>query len=224
MDGSPYSSITSRFPVLTIVVVALLLPSTGCVHQILATGIYFFQGGNTMPAECHALQEKRVVVVCRPPSSHEYRHAGASREIAKQVSRNLSQNVKKIDVVDPREVDNWIDESDWDEWKDLAKAVKADMVLYIELESFELFKGKTLYQGNSDITISVYDMTDGTDLVWDKHLGEVLYPQNSGIPVQDKPLQHFRREFVENVSRQISFHFYAHDPHAMFALDALANR
>ena len=98
------------------------------------------------------------------------------------------------------------------------------MVLYIELESFELFKGKTLYQGNSDITISVYDMTDGTDLVWDKHLGEVLYPKNSGIPVQDKPLQHFRREFVENVSAQISFHFYAHDPHAMFALDALANR
>ena len=98
------------------------------------------------------------------------------------------------------------------------------MVLYIELESFELFKGKTLYQGNSDITISVYDMTDGDDLVWDKYLGEVLYPQNSGIPVQDKPLQHFRREFVENVSKQISLHFYAHDPHAMFALDALANR
>ena len=185
MDDSHYSSTTARFLVVTMVVVALL-PSTGCVHQILATGIYFFQGGNTMPAECHALQEKRVVVVCRPPSSHEYRHAGASREIA--------------------------------------KAVKADMVLYIELESFELFKGKTLYQGNSDITISVYDMTDGTDLVWDKHLGEVLYPKNSGIPVQDKPLQHFRREFVENVSAQISFHFYAHDPHAMFALDALANR
>ena len=99
------------------------------------------------PAECEALEGQRVVVVCRPPSSHEYRYAGASRSVAKRVSELLVKNVKRIDVVNPREVDNWVDESDWGDFRELAKAVHADKVVYIELDDFELYKGKTLYQG-----------------------------------------------------------------------------
>jgi hypothetical protein len=197
--------------------------SAGC-HSILATGIYLWQGGNMVAAECEALADQRVVVVCRPPSSHEFHHAGASRSIAREVSNLLEQNVPGIEVVNPKEVDNWIDESDWGDCKELGKAVKADMVVHIELDHFDLYKGKTLYQGNADVTVSVYNMNDKGRLVWDKHLGEILYPQNSGIPAQDKPVQHFEREFVEIAANQIAMLFYKHDAYATFALDSLANR
>jgi hypothetical protein len=207
----------------SLLAVTMLLTAGGC-PALLATGIYVWEGGNWEAAECDALCEKRVVVICRPPSSHEYRHAGASRSVAQRVSELLVKNMKSIDVVNPREVDNWVDESDWGDFGELAEAVRADLVLHIELDDFELYKGKTLYQGHANVTVSVYDMRDHSRLVWDKHLGEILYPVNSGIPAQDKPVQQFEREFVEIVAEQVAVNFYRHDPHGAFAMDAMANR
>lgn len=202
---------------------AALVSAAGC-PALLATGIYIWEGGNMVPAECEALRGKRVVVMCRPPSSHEYRHAGASRSISQRVSQLLVENVKGIDVVNPREVDNWVDESDWGDFRELAEAVRADLVVHVELDDFELYKGKTLYQGRAAVNVSVYDMLDHSRLVWERHLGEILYPVNSGIPAQDKPVQQFEREFVEIVADRIAVNFYRHDPHGDFAMDAMANR
>jgi hypothetical protein len=200
-----------------------LLAAGGCA-PLLATGIYIAQGGNVVPPEYDGLEEQRVVVVCRPPSSHEYRHAGASRAVSQHVSELLVDNVEDIDVVNPREVDNWIDESDWGDFKELARAVHADKVVYIEMNDFELYKGKTLYQGQADVSVTIYDMKNNGRLVWDEHLGEILYPSNSGIPAQDKPVQQFEREFVSIVATRIAQNFYKHDPNGAFAMDAMANR
>lgn len=203
---------------------ATLLPSAGCLHKIIATGIYLVEGGNLVDADCDALQGRRVVVFCRPPSASEYSHAGASRDLAKRVSSALSQNVKEIDVVDPREVDKWLDENDSDDYEALGEAVGAEMVVRIELDTFELYKGPTLYQGNADVTLAVYDMRDGGRMVWDKPLGAMRFPVNSGIPAQEKPIRQFQREFIEVMAGSIGRHFYRHDPHADFAIDALATR
>lgn len=202
----------------------LVLASTGCVHSILATGIYLWQGGNVVPAKCDALKEKRVVVVCRPPASHQFRHAGASRAIGKRVSLKLRNNVKGIDVVSPSEVDNWVDEQDWDNFKDLGRAVKANRIVYIELDNFELYKGTTLYQGDAEVHVKVFDMDERGRLMWEQNLGQILFPRNSGIPSADKPVQQFQDQFVEIVSDQIARYFYKHNPNASFALDAVANR
>jgi hypothetical protein len=207
----------------TLIGVFSLLAAGGCA-PLLATGIYIVQGGNVVPPEYDGLEDQRVVVVCRPPSSHEYRHAGASRAVSQQVSELLVDNVEDIDVVNPREVDNWIDESDWGDFKELARAVHADKVVYIEMNDFELYKGKTLYQGQADISVTIYDMKNNSRLVWDRHLGEILYPSNSGIPAQDKPVQQFEREFVSIVATRIAQNFYKHDPNSAFAMDAMANR
>jgi hypothetical protein len=199
--------------------------STGCLHTLLATGVYFWQGGNIVPAQCEELDEQRVVVVCRPPSSNEYRHAGASRNVGKRISELLAEHVPEIDMVSPREVDNWIDEQDWDNYKDLGRAVHATRIVYVELDNFDLYKGTTLYQGNAEVHVSVVDMTkhDGKQ-VWSRNLGQVLFPRNSGIPSADKPVHEFERQFVDVVAYQVASLFYKHDPNATFALDAVANR
>lgn len=200
-----------------------LAPLSGC-SQLLATGIYVWEGGNLAPAECEALEDQRVVVFCRPPASYEFRHAGASRAIASRVSQLLEMNVTGIEIVPQKQVDNWIDENDTDDFQELGKAVDAELVVRIELGHFDLYKGKTVYQGNADVTLSVHDMRDKGRRVWDKPMGEVLFPVHSGIAVQDKPVTQFQREFVEVVSMQVAKHFYAHDPHELFAIDALANK
>jgi len=222
MDRSPNRSFAT-YCILIATLASPLAVATGCA-PLLATGMYLWQGGNIVPAECDALEDHRVVVVCRPPASNEYRHAGAPRAVAQRVSELLVENVDGIDVVNPREVDNWIDESDWGDFDELAKAVRAEQVVHIELNDFELYKGKTLYQGLADVTVTVYDMKNKGRLVWDRHLGEILYPVHSGIPAQDKPVQQFEREFVAVVAERIAKNFYKHDPTQTFAMDALANR
>ncbi|WP_425397608.1 hypothetical protein [Aeoliella sp.] len=200
-----------------------LIPSTGC-HQLLATGIYVFQGGNVVPAQCDQLEGQRVVVVCRPPSSSEYSHAGASRMLARNVTQLLRENVPKVEMVESREVDKWMDESDWDNFEELGRAVKAERMLVIDLAHFDLFKGKTLYQGNADVSLTLYDVEDKNKVLWERALGEVLFPQNSAIPIQDKAPKQFEREYIGILARRIAVYFYKHDPNADFALDALANR
>ena len=86
------------------------------------------------------------------------RNAGAAAPIGARVSAMLGENVKDIEVVSPGEVDNWVDEQDWENFKDLGRAVKATRIVYIELDDFDLYKGKTLYQGTADMNITVYDM------------------------------------------------------------------
>lgn len=201
----------------------VLVTSSGCIHSILATGLYLVQGGNFVSAEYDGLKGQRVVVVCRPPSSHEYQHAGAASSIARQVSRMLEINVKNIDIVDSSEVDDWTDMNDVGDFKGLGRAVNADQVVHIELEQFELYKGRTLYQGNSDVTITVYNMKENGKRVWERNLGQVLYPRHSGIPAQDKPIGMFQREYEDVLAAAIAIHFYKHDPHASFAIDAMAN-
>ncbi len=209
---------------LAVLLAILVVPTTGCLHSILATGIYLWQGGNVVPAECEDLIGQRVVVICRPPSSHEYRHAGAARTIGKRISKKLEVNVEDIDVVSPQEVDNWVDEQDWDNFKDLGRSVKATRVVYIELDDFSLYKGATLYQGDANVKLSVYDMDNRGKLMWERNVGQILFPRNSGIPAADKSIQVFQDQFVEVVAEQVSSYFYEHDPNASFALDAVANQ
>lgn len=197
--------------------------STGCISMLMATGIYMWNGGNTVEPEFKGLGNERVVVLCRPPASHEFRNAGAARAIGSRVSSLIGQHVKGVEMVSPREVDNWVDEQDWENFKDLGRSVKATRIIYIELDDFDLYKGKTLYQGRAEINIRVYDMEDGERLVFERQLGQVLFPRNSGIPSSDKTPQAFEAQFVGVLSTQIAEYFYRHTANADYALDSVAN-
>jgi hypothetical protein len=223
MDRSCASRVAAHSLVALLLGAGMLLAAGGCA-QVLATGLYVFDGGNLAPAECRALEGQRVVVVCQPPASNEFSSPGAANAIAEGVSKKLVANVKGIDVVNPREVDNWIDVNDRDDFRQLAKAVNADKLVYIQIDRFELQKSKTLYQGNADVTVSVQDVKQHNKTEWERHLGEILYPINSGIPAQDKPQQQFEREFIGIIAENVAINFYRHDPNASFAMDALANR
>lgn len=205
-----------------LVSLALLLPSTGCLHRLLATMVYVVKGTN-VDAEYDGLRGKRVVVICRPPASLEYRYAGADREIAVAVGKLLAKNVKEIDVVKSGEVESWEDEQEWDNLTEMAETLKAQMVVRIDLEDFSLLKGATLYQGKADATVKVFDMEDGGTEAWQKPLGEVLFPVNSAVPAQEKPLLQFRRQFIDMLAEQIARNFYEHDAHFDFASDGLAH-
>jgi uncharacterized protein YbjQ (UPF0145 family) len=172
------------------------------------------------PPEFKDLQDKRIVIVCRPVVELQFADSTVPRDLTRQVGALLAGKVHKIKVVDEREVSEWTDENAWQKFTEVGKALKADMVVGIELDRFSLQQGPTLFQGNAGLRLIVYDMQNGGRQVYEKTVPRVLYPPNTPIPSADKPEAEFRRQFLTVLAEQIARHFYAHDSREDFATDA----
>lgn len=205
------------------VMVAILLPTlaaAGCANWI--AGAMWLVKGTNRSAECNALKGQRVVVVCRPPAEMEFSDgAVGGKELAIAVGELLDKHVKKIEVVDYREVDEWTDEHTWQEYTEIGEALEADMIVGVDLETFHIYAGQTLYQGTSAISLTVYDMNDRGKAIYEKML-QVKYPPNAPVARDSKPPQQFRREFVGILARQIGKLFYDHDSFEDYAIDSKA--
>jgi len=196
---------------------ASLMAFGGCVSA-LATAMWLVKGPN-VPAECDGLGGKRVVVVCRPMTSSLYAHPGVSKEISRQIGRLLAANVRKIEVIDQRKVDEWIDTNTWDEYSEIGKALEADLVVGVDLEAFSIYEGQTLFQGKADYAIQVYDCKQG-EVVFERFPPQSVYPPNHMVSTSSMQERDFRREFIRMLADEIGRHFYPHDPRAYFAMDS----
>jgi hypothetical protein len=215
------SSYRQAFALLT-VLAATLVPALGC-KEIMTTAMYLFKGTDVDP-DFKDLQDKKVVVVCRPLVSLQYRNANVNRELAQQITLLLQEKVPKIKMVDQRKIAKWTDENTWEEYPEVGKAMKADMVVGIDLESFSLYQAQTLYQGKANATVQVFDCKKGGKVVFEKTIPQSVYPPNSAVPTSERAEPEFRREFVLVLADQIARHFYAHDPYADMGQDAAAMR
>jgi hypothetical protein len=195
---------------------AILMPA-GCGY--LSVALYNMNPDDT-PAEFNDLQEKRVVVVCRPVVELQFADSTVPRDLVQEVGERLTKKVKKIKVVDEREVSEWTDENSWQKFTEVGKALKADMVVGIELERFSLQQGPTLLQGNAAMRVVVYDMKNGGKQVYEKTMPRVLYPPNTPIPSAEKSESEFRRQFLGVLAEKIGRHFYSHDSLEDFGIDA----
>lgn len=197
--------------------VALLAAAAGC-QTTLATAIWLVQGPD-IPAEYKGLSGKRVAVVCRPLVGLTYRDSSAARDVAREMTKLLRQNVRKIEIIDQREVAEWVDEHDWEEFTEVGEALDADLVVGVDLESFSIFQGQTVYQGKANVDLKVYDCATG-EAVFERQPPQVVYPPNSARSAADQQESDFRREYVRVLADQLARHFYPHDPRAYFAMDA----
>jgi hypothetical protein len=199
-----------------------VLPAVGC-QSILVTAMYLIKG-NDVDADFDGLKGKKVAVVCRPVVTLQYRDSNAGRDLAQQISLLLQKEVKKIQVIEQRKVTKWTDENTWEEYSEVGKAMKADMVVGIDLESFSIFQGQTLYQGKANATIRVFDCHKGGKLVFEKAMPPSIYPPNAAIATSERTEPEFRREFMQVLANQIARHFYPHDAYADLGQDAAALR
>lgn len=195
---------------------------SGCTGALFSA-MYLWKGNN-VPAECDKLKDKKIVVVCRPLMEMEYKLSGATNEIAREVGNLIQANVKKARVVPQQEVHAWVDENSWDEHVQVGKALKADLVVGIDLGSFGLLQSQTVYQGQAALTVTVYDMQKGGEAIFEKEMPNHVYPPNTGVPTNGMPIDEFRRLFVGELSEEIAVLFYPHDAHRNFGKDGVALR
>jgi hypothetical protein len=197
---------------------AAILPTAGCTS---VASMMWALGYNNTPPEFDGLKNKKVAVVCRPITSLHYQDSHVARDLAGEVGKLLHENNKKITIVDPRKVEQWCDENSWDEFPEVGKAVKAEIVVGIDLEHFDIYQGQTLYQGQAAVTVRVYDCKDGK-VLFEKTPKQCVFPPNACVPTSEKPASQFRREFLKVLANQVGRLFYGHDPYEDMAQDAAA--
>jgi hypothetical protein len=200
------------------VLVLALAAAAGC-QSALTTAMFLIKGTDVDP-DFAGLKGKKVAVVCRPQVTLQYNNTTVARDLAQKITLLLQQQVPKIHTVDQQKVLKWTDENTWEEYSEVGKAMKADIVVGVDLESFSIFQGQTLYQGKADATIRVYNCREGHKMVFEKILPHAVYPPSAGIATSERTEAEFRREFVAVLADQIARHFYAHDPYADIAQDA----
>ena len=157
---------------------------------------------------------KKVAIVCR----HENQSAPQelSRDIARQVSEIIDNRTKnkKLKVVEPSQIEAWLDSNVFNELLEVGRAVTADFVIGIELIGFQLRDSHSphLLQGKARLQVRACDCKTG-EMVADKPL-DIVYPPTVPITATGPDVeQPFRVQFIQIISEQIANLFVHHyDP------------
>jgi hypothetical protein len=212
-----------RLSVATVLIASAAIAVIGGCQAAVTTAMYLIKGTDVDP-EYPGLKGKKVAVVCRPITELNYANSGVGRDLVRDMSKLLRDHVPKIKVVDAQKVNKWCDENTWEEYAEVGKALKADVVVGVELEKFSIYQAQTLYQGKANAMVRVFDCKDGGKVVFEKILPQTIYPPNAYIQTSDVQESEFRREFVHVLADQIARHFYGHDPYADLGQDNSAIR
>jgi hypothetical protein len=208
-------------PLLLLAMLAAVSTAPGC-SSALATAMYVIQGSDVDP-EFEGLQGKRVAVVCRPVANLEIRAQNAAKRIARTLSQLLKQRVPRIEVIDHQQVAEWVDNNGSDEFTEIGRAMDADLIVGVDLERFGVLEGQTIFRGKANVIVEVYDCARD-ELIYEKHLPQIVYPPNRVVSASEQQEAEFRREFVAVVADQVGRLFYRHDRYADYALDAASLR
>lgn len=206
---------------LTLVALGVLVSSTGCS---LAANLLNAYSGNMIPPAFDGLSERRVAVVCVADST-AYGPSVVTNQLALSVDQLLRANVPDIEIVSQNEIDDWRDNNEWNgiDFSPLGKGVDAEMVVLVDIGSFRIHDGKTMYRGRADVGVAVYDMTavDGDQEVFRKSRVEQTFPENGPLATTDTTDARFRNQFVRYLAHQVAKNFFAYDFKEDFALDSM---
>jgi len=173
--------------------------------------LYFIQG-NDNPAECNKLEDQTVAVVCISENG-SYGPDNSAQKIARAVGKILAVEVDGIKVIHHSKVNNWLDtnEEGSTNFRKIGKDLEADMVLAIELSGYSLHEGQTMYKGRAGIDLTLYDLADTGDIVWEANDPEYSYPYNSGIHISELSEASFEKKFILEISKIIARRFHPHE-------------
>jgi hypothetical protein len=196
-----------RLPALLTALALAAVAAAGCKTALTSAALLW--NGYEVPPEFDGLKDKKVVVVCKMVSL-DFSNAHTERALAEAISERVKANSKKIHLIEPQKAIALRDEKGLDDAIEIGKQLKADKVIAIDIESFRVNEGQTLYRGRAVMSIHVYDVATKED-EWHKRPPQIEYPSIGPTPAQEMSESDFRNRFIANLADQIARYFYPHD-------------
>lgn len=194
---------------------------TGCIARFAATLMHAGMGNKVPPkySGC-AVPDRKIAIVCLTQSS-SFGSTTAAESICENVIKYLRNHIEEINLVDQQEIDRWMDENDWNQidYRELGQGVGADVLVAIDIRSFSLHEGKTLYKGRADVEITVYDLGLNGKIVFEEAPPEIQYPVTAGFFTSEISESEFQKQFVDFVAYRIARNFYPYELSEDFGRD-----
>lgn len=209
-----------RAAMLSTLMVAIVA-STGCMG-VMSQLMYVIKGTN-VPASYAGLNEKRVAVVCVSDAS-AYGPDPLTYTISNALSVKLARGLKKSMVIPVTKIEQWIDTHGWDQrdFTQLGKGVEADVVVAVDVSSYTIHEGSTMFKGKSDVTVTVYDVEKEGEI--DFHYGPKFYEfPKTGRPAIQTTDREFEAMYLGQLVIHLANQFVDHDKMDAFAADAIMN-
>ena len=210
-----------------VLALAGLLSLTGCDPRTL---FYFLQPFEpTVPAPGPSLKGKKVVIVTHAVSSTQGDFQSLDRDLTREVGMLLRENAKKIELVPQDKVWTWVEgHPHWTDPSEIAKAFEADVVIFLEVESFQLQNPSDInvFQGTARTHIMVTEMahpknSKGKSIndqpkeaksIYDDYC-DTEFPRRGPIPIDTGVSRGaFKAKFLKVVAAEVSWHFVEHAP------------
>lgn len=215
-------SVKTRSTLIVVCLLALgLLTQLGCIGAL--SQLIYTVKGHTVEAAYKGLNGKRVAVVCVSDAS-AYGPDTLTYTVSQAVGIQLANGLEKeSQVIAPAKIEDWIDSHGWNEteYVELGKGVDADMVVAIEIASYSLTEGSTLFKGRSDVTVTVYDIEKDGQVPYSATPEHFVFPRH-GRPAIQTSEREFEAFYLAQLTNMISNHFLPHDHLESFARDATA--
>jgi hypothetical protein len=191
---------------------------SGCVGT--AAQLMYVIFGNKTKAEFDEFKGKRVAVVTVADAA-AFGPDTLSESLSRAVTMHLVKNVKKIDVVPQGQVANWMDTHGFGppDAKALGEDVKADYVLIMEISDYTIHDGRTLYKGQCNFKVDVYNMAENGRLVFSRGPNEFIFPRD-GRPAIESSERKFEAFYLARLSDRIAKLFYEYDSTQDAAIDS----
>jgi hypothetical protein len=175
--------------------------------------------GDERAARFSGLEDKKVAVICVASPSF-YSQTTTSRQIAEAVETMLARRVKNIKIIPQQKIDDWKDRSDWDsmDYREAGKGLKADMVVAIDLTSFEIQPNPGVFRGTAEYVVLVYDIKSKGKVVFEDRPRPVQFPAN-GLVSTTSSEREFRNSFMNLLSHRIARNFYNYNGKEDLMLD-----
>lgn len=222
---TPRTDARTRRAASIVIALAGLLSLTGCDPR---TVFYFLQPfDSSIPAPGPSLNGKKVVLVTHAVSGAMGEFQSLDRDLTREVIANLRKGVKKMTLTEPDKVWAWVDaHPNWTDPAELAKAFEADVVIFLEVETFQIQNPGDLnvLQGTAKTHIQVTEMDHPTNSKGKPIRDQPKEPKtiyneycDSEFPVRG-PVQDdsgvsrgaFKSKFLKVVASEISWHFIEH--------------
>ena len=188
-----------------------LLAASGCMAPIMSL-TWLLKGPQVTPAKTHALKSKRVAVVCISEAVG-YVPGSPAEHLARKAELQLKQNVRKIEMISQDKVIDWIDQHDWDsvDFEEVGKGVDAELLVAVEMGSYRLHDGQTLFRGRADLRVRVLDIANDGEVILDEKLFDIMFPENGGQSTAGTTEGRFRNAFTDVLASRVARLFYDYE-------------
>ncbi len=193
----------------------------GCLGAM--TQLMYVIKGHTLPASFSGLEKKKIAVVCVSDAS-AYGPDPLTYSVSNALGIKLARGLKDSSVVPVSKVEEWIDTHGWDErdFVALGEGVGVDAVVAVDIASYTIHDGSTMFKGRADVTATVYNIEKEGQI--DHHYGPKIfeYPKTGRPAIQTTDRQ-FEAMYLGQLVIHLANQFCDHDKLDSFASDAIMN-